>query len=191
MNKTINLSNGRVTYEESNAYCGKLVTIRRIYNDEKKHIEFNKWDDYSFKAYIMSENYYDLKELEFEIKQYDPLYLPLDKFLGEENQIIIDDDDSYETNENVMMIKKNHESIIIKFIDQRDKIDFCNEHFRVFIKNIGTDYRSKIDNNDYDTKERLYNLFNNFRKSLVDNSNDLTDNILEKTRVPNNQTKKM
>lgn len=160
MERRINLSNNDmiiVNIQPFN-YCD-MITINKGYfeNGElTKTIAFNIWDDFSFQGWICEDN--ELKKLDFCFDKCDPLYIHLERLLDQDDELIIDDDDTYEDMKKIMRIYKTQNNITISFENKLDRLDIIGK-FHIFIKNIVTDYRSKIDCNGQNTKIRLIKFF--------------------------------
>lgn len=169
MEKRIDLEDGNKIIISSNShYCGSIITINKGYfeNGELlKTIRLSIWDDFGFEGWINQESE-EIKEIDFTFKQKDPLYKHLDELLGQDKKIIIDDDATREENKKIMIIYKENEDIIIRFENQLENQNMTDK-FNIFIKNVLTDYRSKIDYNGYDTKKRLIKFFNNVQQELL------------------------
>lgn len=156
-------------------------------------IAFNQWDDYSFQAYLFDSNFDDINSINFIIKKDNPFYNSLNKFLNKDDLIIIDDDDTSEINKKLLQISRSQEEIIVSFSNELGKNEY--EKFNVFVKNIATDYRSKIDSGDFDTKDRLYRLFENFREDFcpetleeypIKSEQIIMERTYSKNLIPNN-----
>ena len=135
----------RILTEEG--YCSDNVHITKaIFNGKEleKTITFSIWDDMLFSADIISaELYSSLTELSFEIDIDDQIYFSLNRMLGVNNIFIIDDDNTRKILQNYLVFKRDNDKIIITFYDKDiDKPLF--ERFKIFIKNVSPDLRSKI-----------------------------------------------
>jgi len=153
-----------------------MITINKGYfeNGElKKTIGFNIWDDFAFEAWSIDDQ--ELRELHFHFDKSDPLYIHLEKLLGQDYELIIDDDDTYEDMKKIMKICKEENSIIVSFENRLEKLDVISK-FHVFIKNIMTDYRSKIDCNGLDTKDRLIKFFRGIQSDFLDSNLEINSN---------------
>lgn len=119
----------------------------------------------SFNAYIHNEKLYlDITELSFEIDIEDEIYYALNRMLGRSNSLIIDDDDTREELKKYLVFKRTNNKIIITFHD-KDIEKPLFERFTIFIKNIGPDSRSKID--DFNIKYRLVKFFREAEEILT------------------------
>ncbi len=127
-----------------------------------------KGDDYGFTGWTPSEKQ-DINKISFEFDINHPLYMPLFHLLNYDDELLIDDDDSVEDNKKYMLIHKGNDKIYVDFINELDNDNFDINKFRVFIKNIVFDGRSKIDQEQKDTKTRLNAFFNEAHNVL---SND-------------------
>lgn len=169
----INMPNGDlVIFNLKPAYCGFNINILKSYiknGKVEKNITLSMWDDYGFRAWCRDDSD-NIKSIEFVFKDDEPLYKHLLNFLGEDEVLVIDDDETISDNKKTMSLYKNGSDIVISFKNELE--DFgppcmpCDK-FYVFIKNIGKDYRSKIDYHDYDTKERLYKFFTNIKNEFL------------------------
>lgn len=157
MKKEILLKNGNKTILSiDEGYCTNVVTIVKYYLEENclvKSINLSIWDDMAFSGYTknLGDN---LIEYEFDIN--DPIYFSLNNLLGEDEKLIIDDDNTGEKSKKYMIILKENHIIKIVFINKVNNYKMYDK-FSVFIKNIGPDARSKI--NDFNLKLRLIDFF--------------------------------
>lgn len=154
-------NNKRVKYSINNEGYIPIHTVKFQYIDDyPKTITFNRWDDYSFRSWfqIDYEDYINKTKETHIFTKNNPLYMPLLHLLKGEKELIIDDDETVELEKKYLKIYKNEDNINIDFIyELNDKTEI--NKFYAFIKNIGLDYRSKIDCLNKDTKERLYFFF--------------------------------
>lgn len=163
--KTIKINDDRILkFYISDGYAQPMYTIMEgfIENDEiKKTYNLSQWDDYGFTAWINNIDK-DIKTISYEFDINHPLYIPLIHLLNYDEELIIDDDDTYELNKKCMRIYKKKDKILVDFINKLEDNNYysTSEKFHVFIKNIVTDGRSKIDCQYKDTKERLSVFFN-------------------------------
>ena len=88
----------------------------------------------------------------------------LNKLLGIDNKIVIDDDNTGEKLKKFMSIEKRDDNIVIQF-NGDETCELKYRKFSVFIKNVGPDARSKIQNLDF--KIRLINFFEYCKNSLL------------------------
>ena len=158
MRKDIDLEDGnKIIINISPGYCTNFVNISKGYlnnNDLVKGIDFSIWDDISIRGFI----YEDINTniLKFEFDFYDPIYFCLNRLLGKDDELIIDDDDTYASLEKYMIIKRFEKSIKVIFINREKEYKSYNK-YGIFIKNIGPDTRSKIE--DFNIKLRLLKFF--------------------------------
>ena len=150
-------------YVEYSIYPG-FVPMHTITAADRKEttkiMKFHSWDDYSFDSWY-AEDFEEYKKSSIQSHTFEkehPLYIPLLHLLNGEEELIIDDDETAELNQKYMRIFLDGDNIGIDFINHLEK-DSSPEKFKVFIKNILRDYRSKIDCFEKDTKERLYFFF--------------------------------
>lgn len=179
------------------AYCGYFSSYEMAEfksGELDRAISFNKWDDYGFQAVCLNSNLDEINKIDFIIRKDNPLYSSINKFLGKEDLIIIDDDDTREINKKTIQFLRSDNEIIVSFSNALGKNKFkkCN----IFVKNILPDYRSKIDEGNFDTKDRLYKLFENFREefcpeTLEENPIKSDEIIMKRTYtkklIPNNR----
>ena len=162
--KTIRINDDRILkYNISDGFAKDEYTIMEgfIKDDEiEKTYYLRQWDDYGFTAWINDIDK-DIKNITYEFDMNHPLYIQLIHLLNYDEELIIDDDDTSELNKKCMRIYKKEDKIIIDFINllEEDNYYSSSEKFHVFIKNIATDGRSKIDCQYKDTKERLFTFF--------------------------------
>lgn len=159
-------------------YCCDSIGITRCELEENliKNIRFDCWDDMAFNAYI--QNLETLDKIEFTFNIDDPLYFCLYRLLGKDNKLIIDDDDTYEIMHKYMVIEKIDLNIKITFVNKLKEREYNIERFRIFIKNIGPDPRSKIE--DFNTKIRLANFFKDCIETLTEEYHQITiDEFIE------------
>lgn len=160
--KRIELSENRILiYRISEGYAKPTFTITEGFlenGDLIKTYSLSQWDDYGLNSWINDDE--DVTKISFEFDMNHPLYFPLFHLLNYDDQLIIDDDDTMEENKKYMLVRREEEKIYIDFIDLVEDDIYASERFNVFIKNIGIDGRSKIDQNYKDTKERLLIFFN-------------------------------
>lgn len=162
-------------------YAGDKLEIFRSYRmgSTIKNIDFSLWDDIAFNAYTTEE----ADSLEFIFNINDPFYFCLNRFLGTDKEICIDDDDTHYYGKKYMLIRKEGYSIKIIFKnllseEDYDPTEYLAAYFRVFIKNIGPDARSKIE--DYDIKVRIVNFLRDCGESLLEEYHQITiDEYLE------------
>lgn len=160
-NKEIKVNeNEIIRYSINRGYVPiSTVTVINL-NDPCKVLRLSRWDDYGFNSYqsVSFKESIKMKKQLYTFDKDNPLYIPLIHLLKGEKELIIDDDDTYELNEKYMRIYHDGENINIEFINNLEE-DTSFERFRVFIKNVAPDCRSKIDSYENDTKERLYFFF--------------------------------
>lgn len=157
MKKEILLKNGnKIILSIDEGYCTNVVTIVKYYLEETrlvKSINLSIWDDISFSGYTKN---LDDNLIEYEFDITDPIYFSLNNLLGKNEKLIIDDDNTGEKSKKYMIILKENHIIKIVFINKVNNYKMYDK-FSVFIKNIGPDARSKI--NDFNLKLRLIDFF--------------------------------
>ena len=125
------------------------------------------WDDFSFEAFSRQISDINVSnKFEIEIDAKDPLHLHLDKLLGSDEQLVIDDDHSLEYNIKTMTISRDSNNIRIIF-ENNEEMPQVMSKFNVFIKNIMRDNRSKLFDSD-DVKERLIQFFNGVKEEFIE-----------------------
>jgi len=181
------------------AYCGYFSSyeMAKFKSGELDIIiSFNQWDDYGFQAFCFDCNLDEINRIDFNIEKSNPIFNSINKFLDREDLIIIDDDDTREINKKTLQFLRNDEKIIISFCNELGKNEI--EKFNIFVKNILTDYRSKIDDGNFDTKDRLYRLFENLREEFcpetleeypVKSDQIIMERTYSKNLIPNNRKK--
>jgi len=186
MQKKMNLDNGNILLLNINpGHCCNTVTISEGYiqnNNLEKEIELSIWDDISFRVYTndISQNQIDFV---FDINH--PLYFCIKKLLGNEEELIIDDDHNSKYLEKYLMIKKEKNVFKFLFINNSSKKFLNHEKFGVFIKNIGPDPRSKI--LDFSIKKRIVAFFRECEKILLEDVHQISfDEYMEYKSHNNN-----
>lgn len=165
--KKIKLENeNEVIYDSS-----KFMTIKARNIDHILTLTYGS--DYVFASFILNEDCFgsDDDEKLDELNLYTfgdehPLYIPLLNLLNGDNELVIYDDLIGEGlrvsieeigKKRWVRIYSDENGINLKFTNEVDK---SSEMTVVTIKNVMTDYRSKIDQDGLDTKKRLYRFFN-------------------------------
>ena len=149
---------------------GYSLTIQLIksFNNKKQIITFSMWDDFCFEGYINNIDEMKVaKKLEILIDKKDELYESFSKLLAEDKELVIDDDDILEENIRTMKIIKNEEGMNIIFNNREEKPEVMSK-FKIFIKNIMEDGRSKLAKSDNNIKERLVNFFNDISEVFLE-----------------------
>lgn len=175
MKKQITVNNNIIRILVEQGYCTENIFIEKTFlnnNELEKTISFSIWDDMSFRTYIHNDDLYsDIMDLSFEINIEDKIYFALNRLLGIDDSLVIDDDDTREKLKNYMEFKREKNKFIITFHDEDiDKALF--ERFNVFIKNIGPDGRSKIE--DFNIKYRLVKFFREAKAILINEYHQYT-----------------
>ena len=151
-----------------------MITEGFMENDQVvKTYNLCRWDDYGLNGWIDDDD--EVKNISFDFDINHPLYYPLLHLLNNEDELLIDDDSTREYNKNYMLVHKDEDKIYIDFIDERPIENHIIDRFHVFIKNILYDGRSKIDQNKKDTKERLYNFFNEVNSILINDNYQISN----------------
>lgn len=168
MEKRINNKENIVRIVTEEGYCTNNVHITKAFfkdGELDKTVTFSIWDDMSFYNHIHHrELRLDITELSFEIDIDDQIYFALNRMLGRDNSLIIDDDDTREELRNYLEFKRINNTIVVTFHDE-DIEKPLFERFTIFIKNIGPDSRSKID--DFNIKYRLVRFFREAEEILL------------------------
>ena len=184
--KRIELSENRILiYRISEGYAKPTFTITEGFLENGNLIKtysLSQWDDYGLNSWIDDDE--DVTKISFEFDMNHPLYFPLFHLLNYDDQLIIDDDGTMEENKKYMLVRREEEKIYIDFIDLVEDDIYASERFNVFIKNIGLDGRSKIDQNYKDTKERLLIFFNEVYDIIM---NDYHQTTIEEYIIKNSK----
>ncbi len=181
MEKEIKTRDGKLLIEMDNSGYVPFISIKKVYiNDTvlQKIVTFSMWDDFQFDAYSKDSD----SELLFEFKNDDYLYPNLSILLGEDREITIDDDNTLNKLKKFMSITRKDESIVIIFHGNVDS-ELAHQKYGVFIKNIGPDARSKIQNSDL--KIRLIDFFENCKNSLLQEENQVSEEGNNRTKIKN------
>ena len=135
-----------------------FYTIREtILKDGKpyKYFTLNRWDDYCFNGW-MEEEYDTKSKLQFVFDANHPLYIPFMHLLCGNSELIIDDDDTPDLYMKYMRIFLKNHKVFLEFINKlKTNNSIFDEKYRVFIKNILYDIRSKLGRDNY-VKNRLH-----------------------------------
>ena len=132
-------------------------------------------DDYVFNIWSADDcDNFNTVSFKFDINH--PLYIPLFHLLNYDDELIIDDDDTREDNHKFMVIYRKEDTIFVDFNNyvHYDFLPTSAEKFRVFVKNILNDGRSKIDRDYKDTKLRLYRFFNEVYDKVVKDNKEIS-----------------
>ena len=142
----------------------------------EKIIKFEMGDDFAFEGYSYDIYRREVQNISFDFNVDDPLYIPISTLLMGNNQLIIDDDKTPDALRKYMEIKKYEDRITIKFqnnmVNDKD-YDFFYK-WKVFIKNVSIDPRSKIKDNNIKTslieffEETAEHFFENDYQVIVD-----------------------
>ena len=165
-----NTDGTNIAIESLNDYCHNFKFVKNYIENGIiiKQLQFYIWDDISFNAYIANINNND--SVEFEFDQNDKIYNAVDEFLADDNEFIIDDDNTRDTYKKYLIFKRCENKIILKFVNRNINTEcFVYNRFSVFIKNIGPDCRSKI--TDYDRKARIVDFLRNVEETLFNKKN--------------------
>ena len=193
VNKKIKLDNGNIILiNVSSGYACNTVTISEGYlknNDIVKSLDLSIWDDIRFNAYTSDDN---VNCISFEIDINHPLYFCVKRLLGEDEELIIDDDDTREELKKYLTIKRENNIFKFIFVNNKEN-EFEIDKFSVFIKNIAFDLRSKI--TDGYIKMRIVKFFRDAEKILLEDYHQITleehDKFLKQREISFQKTKKM
>ena len=185
--KRIDTKDGKIIYQKNpNGYITFFsITYLKLNKENKpeKRLKFSMWDDFQFEGEPKEFNLLDLEKIEFDIEKDNPLFESIKRFLDEDKEFVLDDDATWGINNKIMKITNNEESIKVEFInngkgqEEQSKLD----RYKVFIKNIISDGRSKLDDiPDNPTKGRLRDLFLDLRKTLA-GKEELEDIMMKDT----------
>ena len=175
MFKKIRNTNSQINISVDNNNFVSNISIEKAYlKDDSldKTITLLKTDDMKFTAYKQDlADYSDLVELEYEVTIEDKIYFALNRLLGNNDEMFIDDDFTRDEYRNYLIIKRKQNKIVFIFHDEDiQKLTF--ERFNVFIINIVFDGRSKI--KDINTKSRLLNFFKEASEILLSDNHQYT-----------------
>ena len=185
--KRIDTKDGKIIYQKNpNGYITFFsITYLKLNkeNETEKRLQFSMWDDFQFEGDPKEFNLLDLEKIEFDIEKDNLLFESIKRFLDKDKEFVLDDDATWGINNKIMKITNNEESIKVEFInngkgqEEQSKLD----RYKVFIKNIISDGRSKLDDiPDNPTKGRLRNLFLDLRKTLA-GKEELEDIMMKDT----------
>lgn len=173
--KEIKLSDGNeMRLQISNAYCGRSIRLEKDYIENDKLINgftLCQWDDYAFDVYIDNSDF-SQKSVKFIIDINDPLFFCFHRLLEGIEELVIDSDE-YEENMRMLFIRKNA-NLDIELEFKSTYPEEVLEKYTVFIKNTGFDLRSKIDCYGLDTKQRLFDFFENAKDALIEENHQIT-----------------
>ena len=183
MEKRIDLSKEKIIiFNRNPGYCCDTISIDYgcLKDGELiKSLGLYIWDDICFKAYSKNRN---INYIDFDIDINNPIYFCVKHLLGEDNELIIDDDDTYGRLNKYLVIKKVDNIYKFIFINNLEKNDYESDKFRVFIKNIGPDCRSKII--DFSIKKRIVYFFRELENILLEDYHQITfEEYLEFNKV--------
>ena len=174
MEKTIKISDNRVMFLDiDETLNGHSRMIREFFienNELSKTYSLFQSDDYGLNAYTSDDSQFSNLSFEFDVNH--PLYFPLLHLLKNDKCLLIDDDDTRKLNEKYLRVYIRDDKIIISF--RNNKYESEVNRFRIFIKNIMYDIRSKIDDQGLDTKARLNNFFNEAVTILNEENHQIT-----------------
>ena len=174
--KRIQIDDNRVLiFNVTEGYAKPTYTIMEGFlenGDLVKTYSLSQWDDYGLNGWINNDE--DTNKVSFAFDINHPLFLPLFHLLDYDEELIIDDDDSKEDNKKYLLVRRKEDKIYLDFIDELEDDFYTGERFHVFIKNILFDGRSKIDQAQKDTKERLLTFFNEASHEILDDFHQIS-----------------
>lgn len=157
--KEMIVNDTRTIIRRYNGYCtGEIVIAKGYYEEGQlvKTINLSLWDDICFTGWS---NDKQAKRIDFDFEVDDPLYPCIEKMLSGEDVLAIDDDDTMQLMDRFMLVRKTNDRITISLLNKKDNVVLTQERFRVFIKNIKPDCRSKADRNSGNVKTRILDFF--------------------------------
>jgi len=191
--KRIQINENRILiYRISEGYAKPTYTITEgfLENDEViKTYSLSQWDDYGLNGWINNDD--NVKKISFVFDIDHPLYIPLFHLLNYDDELLIDDDDTMSNNQKYLLVHKEKSKIFMDFINELNDEIHMPEKFNVFIKNIGRDGRSKIDQDHKDTKLRLFLFFNEVYTKLVNDYQQISIEEYLLKNTPNDECKQM
>ena len=145
------------------------------YADKSYYITRDK--NYEIGGYTVNNG---ITDLTFEINVSHPWYIPFLDLLGDDNELVIDDDKTMDNNRKYLKITKEGNAILLRFVNNysNNKNKFSHDRFNVSIKNVYHDDNSKLDQRGTDIKYRLHKLFIEINNMMMDN--DLENNDIKK-----------
>ena len=164
--------------------CPPFYSIIEYYFEDGfiiKSFDLNKSSDYGLNAELDDasiEEIEETKKISFEFNIDHPLYLPLLHLC--QGDLIIEDDDTRLHNKYLRIYRKDNK-VYMDFVNEKNDADVINK-FRIFIKNIKYDGRSKIDQQQLDTKDRLAFFFAEASNNILNEYHQMTleEYLLEK-----------
>ena len=173
MEKEIELDNGNIlALKITESYAGNFVRICELCMEDncvKSEYILSIKDDIEFCAYVD-----DLKATttEFELDINHPLYFCFNRFLGDDDEFIVDDDRTFGKLEKYVTFKREGKLFKIIFVNNTSEKKNHDNQFGAFIKNILEDMRSKII--DYETKLRIINFLREAEIVLKEDFHQIT-----------------
>lgn len=173
MEKEIELDNGNIlALKITESYAGNFIRICELCmenNYVKSEYILSIKDDIEFCAYVD-----DLKATttEFELDINHPLYFCFNRFLGDADEFIVDDDRTFGKLEKYVTFKREGKLFKIIFVNNTSEKKNHDNQFGAFIKNILEDMRSKII--DYETKLRIINFLRDAERVLKEEYHQIT-----------------
>lgn len=183
MLKTLDLANGdKYMFTQDD----ELISITKYFlnnNELEKTLLIQFYEDFFIDAYVVNEEQAANNCITFEIKEGEPLYLPLSKFLGNNPRIIIDDDLTRPETMKFAQIYRNNSSnssnsSIFITIKNKLKNSTVIDKYNICVNNMMYDGDSKIDKYNYDTKVRIRALLKSACEEFV--SDSLDDKVVVK-----------
>jgi len=173
----------------SKAYCGRSIRLEKDYVENGKLIKgftLCQWDDYAFDVFINDADF-SKKSVYFIIDINDPLFFCFHRLLNGVEELVIDSDEYEENIRSLFIRRKDNFDIELEFRSIYPKESL--EKYAVFIKNVGFDLRSKIDYYGLDTKQRLFEFFEDIKNTLLEETHQVSieEYILMRTLSKNNK----
>lgn len=178
MKHEIILEDGKILVEKDlNGYV-PYISIKRLYTENdflKKMLMFSMWDDFEFNAFSKEK----ISKLEFCFDENDPFYNCLNCLLDKDHDIVIDDDSTFQCWKKYILLQRVESKIRILFVGDYD-CEFNSQKFKIFVKNIGPDARSKLQ--DDNLKLKLIDFFTNSLYHLMEEKLE-TNKVLKKENL--------
>lgn len=133
-------------------------------------LSFYKSDDFAIYGDALEDTPLQNGELEIIIDKNNLIYEPLQRFLGNDESITIEDDMTPRKHGKKVIFERNEDNnilIIFKYLE----LETLNA-YGINIKNILFDLRSKLDQDGTDIKSRLHTLFSDFYNVFKDCDKD-------------------
>lgn len=166
--KVINYKNYKYKLDCDGGICFQINEFDE-HNEIVRFIILSYNYDIGFKLFDVSDEIYEEVEKKVIIDDENPFYHVFLELLNNEDELLIDDDFCNGDFLRYIKFKKENDRINIVFHDEKSKNSI--DGFTVTIKNVCFDLRSKIDQQELDTKKQLKIFFNNIYK-IFDKENN-------------------